>query len=80
MITIEQVIPLFLQACPDWGADLEEERKDWDNEKPGEYNEIVILARHVVNSFKKELTDNFAGIFQTLEEIIINGTEDARDL
>ena len=80
MYTEKHVIPLFLKACSDWKKDLEEERMGWNEKKPGLYNQIAVLARYIVNAYKNQLTKDFAKIFNTLELIIQEGNEKAKEL
>jgi hypothetical protein len=80
MIHADQVIPLFLKACPEWASDLSEERKSWDNDEPGRFNEISVLARFIVNSYKVNSFTSFPMIFETLEMIIKDGDEEAKNL
>ena len=80
MYTEKHVIPLFLKACSEWKKNLEEERMDWNAEKPGLYNEIAVLARYIVNAYKNQLTKDFPKIFNTLELIIQEGNEKAKEL
>ncbi len=80
MYTEKHVIPLFLKACSEWKKDLEEVRMGWDEEKPSLYNEIAVLARYIVNAYKNQLTKDFPKIFNTIELIIQEGNEKAKEL
>jgi hypothetical protein len=80
MYAESHVIPIFLKACPEWQINLDEERADWGEESPGLYNEISVLAHFIVDSYKNGNVKDFPKIFNTLELIIQEGNDQARDL
>lgn len=80
MYTEKHVIPLFLKASSEWKKDLEKARMGWDEGKPALYNEIAVLALYIVNAYKNQSTKDFPKIFNTIELIIQEGNEKAKEL
>ena len=72
MITKEQVMPLFLAACPSFAPAWEEYRAS----NPDEgllYIDMGELARHMVDLIKSNQTSEFPAIFDVIERLHIEG-------
>ena len=69
-----------MKASSEWKKDLEKARMGWDEGKPALYNEIAVLALYIVNAYKNQSTKDFPKIFNTIELIIQEGNEKAKEL
>lgn len=80
MYTALHVIPLFLKACPGWKKAMEPEQAPRVGDIPGIYTELLDLARYIVDSYKAGEVTEFPKTFNTLELLIREGDEKAREL
>ncbi len=80
MITKPQVVPLLLEACPTARSSWEDHLAWWKGENAGPFNDVSVFAHHVVDSYSKGLTAECAPLFATVERIIEEGDEQAREL
>lgn len=80
MYTANHVIPLFLRAFPEWKSSLKDEKMPGVDDIPGIYNKLSILAQYIVDAYKVGKTDDFPKLFNTLELLIREGDEKAREL
>ncbi len=72
MITKEQVMPLFLRACPSFTAKWEEHRAYYDNEDLL-YIDLGEFAHHLIELHKTNQTEELPAVFDVIEKLHIEG-------
>lgn len=72
MITKEQVMPLFLSACPSFAPVLENDRASYPDEGLL-YIDMGELAHHMVDLIKSNQTSEFPAVFDVIERLHIEG-------
>jgi hypothetical protein len=75
----DEVIPSLLAAAPGFQAAWQEYLKSWDREDRGIYTDAGEFAHYVVRSYADGNTAEFNAIFTTLETILREGDDTARD-
>lgn len=81
MYTEKHVISLFLKVAPEWKKELDKVgTAGWSTEEPGPYIKISLLAHYIVHSYKEGKTCEFSKIFKTLELIMQEGNNQAKEL
>ena len=78
MITKNDVMPTLLEACPGFVPMWTEHLKWWDAETRGIYNDTAELASYLVLSYERGDTSEFKAVFDTIEQILRDGDEEAR--
>jgi hypothetical protein len=78
MISREEIVPRLLQACPTAQRAWDEHVAWWGTEDRGIYNDVAVLAHHVVVSLKSRDTRKFDAFFRVLEELLVTGDPDTR--
>ncbi|MDX2216726.1 MAG: hypothetical protein SFY66_25905 [Oculatellaceae cyanobacterium bins.114] len=78
MITKEQVMPLFLEACPSFTGRLKEHRAFYKDEDLL-YVELGGFAHHLVELHKAKQTDEFLAVFDVVERLHIEGDTYVRE-
>ena len=73
-------MPKLLKACPSAKEQWEEHLEDWGDEKSGYYNDISIIAHHIVESFTSGNTEEFCNIFNAMEELLKDGDSEVMEL
>jgi hypothetical protein len=79
MITKEQVMPLFLSACPSFAPDWEKYRAS----NPDEgllYIDVSELAYHIVALIKSKQTSEFSAVFDVIECLHVEGDDYVREV
>ncbi len=79
MITKEQVMPLFLNACPSFAPDWEKYRAS----NPDEgllYIDVSELAHHMVDLIKSKQTSEFPAVFDVIERLHIDGDDYVKEV
>ncbi|MGH9683640.1 MAG: DUF7674 family protein [Candidatus Acidiferrales bacterium] len=79
MITKDQIVPMLLEACPEIQTDWQRHRAHWNDEEAGIYNDLAVFAHFIVNAFSKNETARFPAVFQVIENLLSNGTQEVRD-
>jgi len=74
----DQVVPLLLETCPGCLARWDAHLARWGGQERGVFNDAAIVAHYVVDSYASGETDEFDGLFATIEEILLAGDDDAR--
>ena len=74
MITKEQVMPLFLSACPSFAPDWENYRASYPDEGLL-YVDMGELAHHMVDLIKSNQTSEFQVVFDVIERLHIEGDD-----
>ena len=72
MITKEQVMPLFLEACPSFIEKWKEHRAFYEGEDLL-YVDLGEFARHLVELYKLNRTDEFPAVFEVIERLHLEG-------
>lgn len=72
MITKEQVMPLFLQACPSFVEKWEEHHAFYDDEDLL-YVDLGEFAHHIVELHKTNQTNEFSAVFEVIEKLHLQG-------
>lgn len=79
-ITPSQVVPLLLETCPSARDRWAEHVADWKGEEPGAYNDVSVIAHHIVDSYARGVTTECAPLFRMVERILEQGDDQARQL
>ncbi|MFN2455590.1 MAG: hypothetical protein ABR577_15375 [Pyrinomonadaceae bacterium] len=72
MITKEQVMPLFLEACPSFTEKWKEHRAFYEGEDLL-YVDLGEFAHHLVELHKENRTDEFPAVFEVIERLHLEG-------
>jgi hypothetical protein len=80
MITKSQVMPLLLEACPKFEPTWQAHLDWWQGEEAGAFNDAAEFARYLVESYELGDTSEFSAAFATIEKILNEGDQEARDL
>jgi hypothetical protein len=81
MITVADVVPAFLAACPMIGPAWQTHLEVWGDEPDrGAFNDAAVVAHHIVHSFGRGELTEFPGAFAVLERCLAEGDEQAREL
>lgn len=84
MLTREDVIPLFLAACPDLRPDWERECRLWYEEmgieRPNYHMEITPVNEFLLNRAVAGVTACLPAAFAALERLLAEGDDGAQDL
>ena len=72
MITKEQVMPLFLEACPSFGEKWDDHHSLYADEQLL-YVDMGEFAHHLVELHKSNQTTEFRAIFDIIERLHIDG-------
>lgn len=78
MISKDQIVPMLLEACPEIQTDWQRHRADWNDEEAGIYNDLAVFAHFIVNAFSKNETARFPAVFQVIEALLSDGTEEVK--
>ncbi|MGR6543812.1 DUF7674 family protein [Paenibacillus tundrae] len=82
MIVLDMVMNLLIESCPSYKERSEKYMKE--NYEEGEerllYLEMSDLAEHIVALYKKEQTDEFDKLFETIELLHTEGNHEVRVL
>lgn len=77
MITKDQMIPLLLEACPSFQADVEAHRNDY-----GEEILYVVLgdfAHHLLSLFRQHQIDKLPAVGRVIERLYVEGDSYVRE-
>jgi hypothetical protein len=80
MITKSQVIPLLLEACPGFQPAWQEHVAYWNGQEAGSFNDAAEFARLLVVSYERDETSEFPAAFATIEKILNEGDQQAREI
>jgi hypothetical protein len=80
-MTVADVIPAFLAACPKIGPAWQQHLESWGSESDrGDYNDSLVIAHHLVDSFERGDLSEFPAAFGVLERCFLAGDEKAKEL
>jgi hypothetical protein len=74
LITKEQVMPLFLNACPSFSKRWEEHRAFYEDEHLL-YIDLGEFAHHLIELEKSNQTEEFPAVFDLIEKIHLEGDD-----
>lgn len=80
MITEAEIMPLLLTACPGLVPMWQEHLTRWKAEERGPYNDAAEFAHYLVESYNRGETSEFAAALNTIEKILSEGSQNARDM
>ena len=80
MITKAEIIPLLLKACPGFQPMWQAHLDWWGNEEPGGFNDAAEFALYLVESYERGQTSEFTAEFETIERILNEGNQEAREI
>jgi hypothetical protein len=80
-MTVADVVPTFLAACPSVGPAWRKHLDFWGGE-PGRgiYMDVAVLARHLVDSYERGELEEFPAAFALVERCLTEGDEATREL
>jgi hypothetical protein len=79
-INKNQVIQMLLKTIPGFETAWQEHLKYWGAEERGEYNDIAEIARYIVESYANDNVSEFPTFFETVEAIVNEGDNSAKEL
>src|SRR5262245_39688685 len=78
---VADVVPAFLAVCPRIGPAWENHLAFWDGEaERGHYNDVGVVAHHLVDSFQSGDISEFPAVFALLERCLVEGDEQVKEL
>jgi hypothetical protein len=78
MIIKEQVMPHLLRACPSFAEPWKEHRAYYGDDDLL-YIALGKFARHIIDLYKKNQTEEFAVVFDTIELLHLEGDQYVRE-
>ena len=72
MITKDQVMPLFLEACPSFSEKWKEHRAFYEDDDLL-YVDLGEFAHHLVELYKSEQVGEFPAVFEIIERLHLEG-------
>lgn len=80
-MTVEEVVPAFLSACPGITARWERHLEFWEGEpRRGHYLDIAVIAHHLVDRFAAGDTSEFPAAFALLERCLAESDMEVQEL
>lgn len=80
-MSIVDVVPAFLAACPTIGPAWQEYLTFWGDESDrGVFNDAGVVAHHLVASYERGELSEFPAAFAVLETCLAEGDERVREL
>lgn len=79
MITRLEVMPLLLEACPDFQASWDAHLEWWGLDQPGLYNDLAAFAQFLLGALESGRTDCFARVFAAIERLLSDGEPYVQD-
>jgi hypothetical protein len=76
----QDMVELLLKACPTAAKAWNEHLEWWGNAERGNFNDMSVFSRHVVECDSQLLTDEFPAFFALVERFITEGSEEVRGL
>jgi hypothetical protein len=76
----DDMISLLLNACPTAKPAWIEHLADWPDETPGQFLNMAVFARHIVQCDTDSQSTEFPAFFELVERFIADGTDEVRGL
>src|SRR4051794_16673889 len=73
-----EVVEPLLTACPSCRPVWEQHLANWQGEDAGIYNDLAVLAQHLVKTYASGSTEEFDAVFKLIENLVAHGTEEVR--
>lgn len=80
MITNSQIVPMLLEACPEFRSRWEEHRAWWENEPAGDYNDASEFARFLIDSYDAREFGILQRAFAVIEKLIQDGDAEVQNI
>lgn len=80
IIAKARVVPLLQEASPSARPAWEEHLASWKAEQAGDFNDVAVFAHHIVDCYAKGATAEYGELFATVERILREGDDEARNL
>jgi hypothetical protein len=80
IIKVPEIIPIFLDMCPEFQPQWDEHVKYWGDNDRGEYIDIAEFARFVVDCYANGQRERFPQVFQAVEALLKNGHPKIKEL
>ncbi len=80
MITSNDIMPLIVQAAPDFGAELTRFREDWSPDKPGMYNELNEAVSFLISAYNRNERDCVKDLLDLAERLLTDGDDDVKGI
>ncbi len=77
MITKDQMIPLLLEACPSFQADVDAHRSDYGEEIP--YVLLGDFVHHLLYLFRQHQADKLRAVARVIERLHVEGDSYVRE-
>jgi hypothetical protein len=72
------VVEPLLAACPSFRPAWEQHLASWHGEDAGIYNDLTVLAQHLVQTYASGRTEEFEALFKLVEKLLSHGSEEVR--
>ena len=80
-MTIADVVPAFLSGCPTIDPAWQEYLESWHGEpERGNFNDIAVVASHLVDCFEQGDVSEYPAVFALLEKCLAEGDELVQNL
>ena len=80
-MTVCEVIAEFLNVCPSIAPAWQEHLTFWEGEEDrGFYNDVSVIAHHLVDCFEQGRHNEFPTVFALMERFLSEGDKAVRDL
>ncbi len=80
-MTVADVLPAFLAACPTIKPAWESHLASWGDEtERGHFNDAAVVAHHIVDRFERGDLTELPAVFAVLERCLAEGDKEARGL
>ena len=64
------IIPGYLEVCPEFKDRWDEHRRYWGNEPAGAYNDLAVLAQFIVDAYEDSNIDIVTRILNRAEQLL----------
>jgi hypothetical protein len=80
-MNILDVVPAFLAVCPTIDEAWQDHLLFWGDELDrGDFNDVAVIAHHIVDCFEHENVSEFPAVFALLERCLVEGDDLVRNL
>jgi len=78
--TGDHFVRKLLELCPEAQAAWDEHTQWWGNDERGHYNDLAVIARHLVKQVEAGNTTNFEAVFTFIEKTLCHGSPKDKEL
>ncbi len=79
-MTVNEIVPTLLAACPSANERWNDHLAFWGNDERGLYNDVGVFAHHAVEKFARGETEEFAALFDAVEDMLQSEDDRVKDL